>query len=129
MRDTIEFETRGLPVALITAAGRIPTITKRKGVFFLYQSRGKLFNPERLETPEGQRGIAKFSYHRQLRMAGCKDGDEVDVSGTRLKWKYPSVEFEENKWNWPSGFAKWHSRADGIKKLKAIETPDPTVGL
>ena len=62
-------------------------------------------------------------------MAGCKDGDEVDVSGTRLKWKYPPVEFEESKWNWPSGFAKWHSREDGIKKLKAIETADPTVGL
>ena len=127
MRDTIELEGRGVPVALITAAGRIPKVTKKKGVFYLTQSHDKNFSGK---DPHTQRGIAKFSYHRQLRLAGCKVGDAVEINGIRVKWKYPSKEFEENvRLNWPSGFRNWHSTIDGIKSFKPIETPDPTVGL
>ena len=128
MRDTIELEAMGVPVALITAAGRIPRVTWKKGVYFVSQSRHADFDGD-LDDPQVQRGIAKFSFHRQLRLAGCKEGDEVEIGGKRMKWKYPSREFEESKRNWPSGFSKWHSRVDGIKNFRPIETPDPTFGL
>lgn len=129
MRDSIELESRGVPVALITASGRIPTITRRGGIYYLSHFFGDRFRPEALNSTVGQRGIAKFSYHRQLRLAGCKEGDDVDVAGTRVKWKFPSREFEESRLNWPAGFAKWHLTIDGIKRFMPIETPDPTVGL
>ena len=104
-------------------------MTNRKGVFYVTQSRDGGFSGN-LDDPRVQRGLAKFSYHRQLRLAGCKAGDTVEINGVRLKWKYPSKEFEESvKLNWPSGFRNWHSTIDGIKTFKPIETPDPTVGL
>lgn len=128
MRDTIELEGRDVPVALITAQGRIPKVAKRKGVYYVAQSLAGNFKGD-LDNPRAQRYLSKFGFHRQLRLAGCKAGDPVEINGVRLKWKYPSKAFEESKLNWPSGFAKWHTRIDGIKRLEPIETPDPTVGL
>ncbi len=118
----------GVPVALITAAGRIARVTKKKGVFCISQSRFGQFHGD-LKNPGTQRALAKFGFYRQLRLAGCKEGDEVEIGTTRVKWRYPSKEFEANKRNWPSGFGSWHSTIDGIKQFKPIETPDPTVGL
>jgi hypothetical protein len=116
-------------VALITATGRIPTIVKRKGVYRLVHSFGHRFDLGLLHNPEGQRFLAKFGFHRQLRLSGCKEGDEVEIGKVRVKWKFPPPEFEESKSNWPTGFSKWHLRIDGIANFKPIETLDPTSGL
>lgn len=133
MRDTIELEALGVPVALITATSRIPSVTRKNGVFFVNhfsvdapRKSAKAFDGD-FDNPGWKRSLTKFAYHRQLRLAGCKEGDEVAIGGLRVKWRFPTAEYEEN--NWPSGFRAWHSRIDGIKELEHIETPDPTVGL
>ena len=117
----------GLPVALITATARIPTVTKKRDGSFAVRH----FFAERLsgslEKASVQRSLARFGYHRQLRLAGCDEGEVVEIGGQRVRWHYPSGDFEAA--NWPSGFGKWHSTIDGIKKFRPIETPDPTVGL
>ena len=129
LRDSIELEFRNIPVALVTATTRIPTVRKQQGVYILTHCFADRFNEGWFSSPMDQRNLAKFGYHRQLRLAGCQAGDRVEINGQRIPWVYPSAEFEASKWNWPSGFAKWHLRQDGIKQFKAIETPDPTVDL
>ncbi len=140
MRDTIELEGAGIPVALITASGRIATVSKKKGVYHIkhgdVELEDRFANVIRslasLGDALGQdlqlHRILK-DYHRLLRLAGCKEGDKVSFESIEMNWRFPPPAFEEHKWSWPSGFRKWHSVVDGIKGFEHIETPDPTVGL
>ena len=84
MRDTLELESRGTPVALITTTARIVEVAKRDGLFHLQHGfAGKIHAT--LTTPWATKNMAKFGYHRALRMAGCREGDLVQLAGGTVK--------------------------------------------
>ena len=126
MRDTLELESRGTPVALIATTARIVEVAKRDGVFHLHHAfAGKIHAT--LGTPWATKSMAKFGYHRALRMAGCSDGDAVQLPGGTISWRFPDSDDERSQM--PAGFCKWCSRADGVRGLRTITLDDPVHGL
>ena len=71
--------------------------------------------------------MAKFGYHRALRMAGCREGDQVQLPGGTISWRFPDTDDERSQM--PAGFGKWCSTADGVRGLKTITVDDPVDGL
>lgn len=106
---------------MITTTGRRPIVQKKKGVYHL--SHAFADHVAAAADVSVNRTSAKMGFHRALRLAGCKDGDKVNLDGTEIVWRYPTEEYEAK--NWPSGFAKWNSIIDGIKGIKSLETTDP----
>ena len=122
MRDTIEFEIRGLPVALVVTPARLVEVEARAGVFHLRHAfAAKIFSA--LGSVWAQRQMAKFGYHRALRMVGCRDGDLVQLPGGTVEWRFPDIEYERS--TMPAGFGRWCSVADGVSGLRWITTNDP----
>ncbi|MEJ2089499.1 MAG: hypothetical protein P8Y69_13715 [Gammaproteobacteria bacterium] len=115
-----------MPVGLITATARLVEVEARDGVFHLSHAfAGKIH--QTLGTPWASRQMGKFGYHRALRMAGCRDGDPVELTGGIVAWEYPDP--EEELVTMPSGFGKWCSSADGVRALRTVTTPDPIADL
>ncbi len=126
MHDTLEFESRGTPVALITTTARIVEVVKRDGVFHLRHGFAGQIHAT-LGTPWAAKSMAKFGYHRALRMAGCHEGDPVQLPGGTVSWRFPATDDERAQM--PAGFGKWCSAADGVRGLQTITVEDPVHGL
>ena len=127
MRDTIELELRGVPVALITATGRLVEVRKSAGIFEVDHG----FADKIAATVGSEwatRQLSKFGYHRALRLAGCRAGDSVRLGGeVVIGWEYPNAEFEHT--HRPAGFGRWNSDLDGFRRFESVVTPDPIPGL
>lgn len=126
MRDTLELESRGTPVALITTTARIVEVAKRGGVFHLHHGfAGKIHAT--LGSDWAEKQMAKFGYHRALRMAGCSEGDSVQLPGGTIRWRFADTDDERSQM--PAGFGKWCNTADGVRGLQTITVDDPVHGL
>lgn len=126
MRDTIELELRGVPVALITATGRMVEVAKRDGIFEITHAfAAKIAST--MGSDWGTKQLSKFGYHRALRLAGCRAGDQVRLGDALVEWQYPDPEFERA--HRPAGFGRWNSDVDGLPRFDFVVTPDPIPGL
>lgn len=86
---------------------------------------GKIY--QTLGTAWATKQMSKFGYHRALRIAGCQDGDKVQLPGGIVTWEYPDP--DEELGLMPSGFGKGCNPADGVRGLRTITTPDPIPGI
>ncbi len=126
MRDTIELEHRGVPVALITATGRLVEVRKRAGIFEISHAFA-----DKIAATMGSvwatAQLSKFGYHQALRLAGCRGGDAVRLGEVVMDWEYPDAVFERA--HRPAGFGRWNTDVDGFKRFESVVTPDPVPGL
>jgi hypothetical protein len=126
LRDTIELELRGVPTALIATTGRLVDVVRSGNEFVLSHAfADKIYAA--MDSPWAIRQMAKFGYHRALRIAGCDEGNLVHLSGREIRWHFPTVDDERT--SMPAGFGKWCSNANGIRDLQTIMTADPIFGL
>ena len=122
VRDALELELRGVPVALIVATGRVVQVARRRGVFHLTHGFAeKIYSA--FESPWARRQMCKFGYHRALRMAGCRAGSRVRLPGGTVSWSYPSEDEELSCM--PAGFGNWSSKLDGVRNFEHVEVDSP----
>jgi hypothetical protein len=99
LHDIFELESRGIPVAWIDTPGRVPKIARVGRAYSIEYATNF-----RIEQAADQRGIQpaslarafeKFGFHRALRAAGAKPGDQVRVGKVQVElWPYPPPKLE-----------------------------------
>jgi hypothetical protein len=100
--DALQLEARGIPVAWLDTAGRVPRVRRRMGRFLIEYAANK-----RLEAHAAGRdlhgtalqerllaGFERFGFHRALRVAGARPGAAVEVGSLKIElWDYPEVSY------------------------------------
>ena len=116
MHDVFEFEALGLPVAYVDTPGRMPRVSRRKGVFVIEYAAARMMERTADRVPSAAhravfaKGFEKFGFHRALRLAGAHTGDRIRVGKLEL-----------DLWEYPDPILK--GTTDGIRNYHYIETP------
>ena len=119
----LEFESRGIPTAYITAAGRVPRIERDGDGFSLSHATGSYliegWEDSGPQSEKVHRRLMHFGVHRRMRMTDVKEGDRVRYGGKDLRWEYPREE-QEARFR-PAGAGVWSSTLDGVSGYRWIE--------